>query len=447
MLFTLVVILFFVGIQIAIAGIGTRIIESFMIQEEFTYSEDFQELSEEEEKIVAMGGKVEILDENFHRIYPENGRQYTTEEIYALTNESLELENGSYSAVMVSTKNTSEKFYKMALLPSSMIEQNYQVELDLKRESLGILFVFTVGLLLTIVEYVLIVHFYSKNINRLIISPIKDLHLDMKRVEKADYNINSHTYNIIEINEMRNSFEEMTKQLSQYSSKIKKEEFLKNQIISELGHDIKNSITPIIGYANILKSKNGKDKHDLYIEKIIENCNDMEKMLQILVSYGKFSRPDYKLDLEKINITDYFRDIIVEKYDSLETHKTKQEISIPNKAIFLFIDSFEMKRAIINLLDNAISHNPVGSEVLLKLQESSNKVEIIIADNGNPISETLSKIIFEPFVRAKIDQSKGTHSGLGLSITKKIIEKHQGKIKLLQPYKQYTKAFVMELKK
>lgn len=189
------------------------------------------------------------------------------------------------------------------------------------------------------------------------------------------------------------------------------------------------------------------NKYKIPIEKIAENCDDMEKMLQILMSFGKLSRVDYSLNLKEIDIADLFRNIIAEKYSSFELKEMEQIIDIEEKEILLFADELEIKRAIINLVENAAFHNEKGGRVYMGIEEGEDFAEIIIADNGNRIEDFLVNLIFEPFIRKKPIKDKMGHSGLDLSITKRIVEKHKGELQLIQPYKEYSKAFIIRLRK
>ena len=107
------------------------------------------------------------------------------------------------------------------------------------------------------------------------------------------------------------------------------------------------------------------------------------------------------------------------------------------------IDFKIFKRAIINLLYNILQHNPAGINALVCL---TNQKKIIIADSGELISEEIKDKIFDPFVCGDKARNPEKHnSGLGLSITKKIVEMHNGRLYLEQEWKGYTKAFIIEL--
>lgn len=100
-------------------------------------------------------------------------------------------------------------------------------------------------------------------------------------------------------------------------------------------------------------------------------------------------------------------------------------------------------------MKNIIDHNEKYITVYFSIENCFEKVKLIIGDSGNKINEKLAKNIFEPFVTN--DTSRNTSNknrGLGLSIAKKIVEKHNGKIFLNQNNTElYNKSFIIELNK
>ena len=102
-----------------------------------------------------------------------------------------------------------------------------------------------------------------------------------------------------------------------------------------------------------------------------------------------------------------------------------------------------MTRVITNILNNALKYNDTGTKVSVTLDE---EYRICIADTGRNIEPELAEHIFEPFSRGDKARSTRGGSGLGLSIARKIVEMHGGKIWLrTSPKNGYTKAFIIEL--
>lgn len=107
------------------------------------------------------------------------------------------------------------------------------------------------------------------------------------------------------------------------------------------------------------------------------------------------------------------------------------------------VDRTSMKRALSNLIINSFRHNPGGTNVLVSVNEHDSGCIITVADSGKRIPSDMN--IFEPFVTENSARTAGHGTGLGLAITKRIIDKHEGRIILKTDIENYTKAFVAEL--
>lgn len=117
------------------------------------------------------------------------------------------------------------------------------------------------------------------------------------------------------------------------------------------------------------------------------------------------------------------------------------------------IDPMQFARAVINLLVNAVKHNPQGTKIRVSLEEQAKNWYIRIADSGLEIERKLAEHIFDPFVMGDTSRSQKKGSGLGLGIAAKIIEMHGGTLTLerqdenryfINP-EEYTKAFCIEI--
>ena len=107
-------------------------------------------------------------------------------------------------------------------------------------------------------------------------------------------------------------------------------------------------------------------------------------------------------------------------------------------------DKTELKRAVTNLVVNTYKHNPCDIDVLIKVTSNGQNAYISIADTGEVIPPDMD--IFEPFVTENSARISGKGSGLGLPITKRIIERHGGSISVGSTFNGYTKEFTATLK-
>lgn len=231
--------------------------------------------------------------------------------------------------------------------------------------------------------------------------------------------------------------------------KEQREQFTKkrNLLLSDIAHDLKTPITTISGYAQALSDGmvETPEKQQEYLHTIQAKSMQMNRLINVLFDYVKLDSEGFELKTEKVNLSEFLREISAEMYTDIEEAGMELAVQLPLGKYEVMADKSQLARAVINLLSNAVKHNPKGTLIQVSLAGCQT---LRIADTGNKIDESLAEHLFEPFVMGDESRSSRAGSGLGLSIAAKIAEMHGGKLRLEQPAeKPYTKAFYMELPK
>lgn len=189
------------------------------------------------------------------------------------------------------------------------------------------------------------------------------------------------------------------------------------QLAAGIAHEIRNPLTAIKGFLQIMH-KDFKD-HQQYFHIIFSELNRIEMILSELLMLAKPQETIFK----KANLVTLLQDVAL----LLETQANLNSVSIEqihkNNHIMINCDSNQLKQVFINLLKNAIDAMPKGGKVQVYTKREDNAVTIKVKDEGEGIPTELLKRIGEPFLTTK---EKG--NGLGLMITYKIIEDHNGNI-------------------
>lgn len=220
----------------------------------------------------------------------------------------------------------------------------------------------------------------------------------------------------------------------------------RNLMLSDITHDIKTPITTICGYAKTLTDgviSLSEEKRQEYLQAIYAKSMRMSELVTMLFEYIKMDSEGFTLHKEKTDVCELLREVIAMMYTDFEEKGMELEIEIPDKLDSIELDKSQMTRVITNILNNALKYNDAGAKVSVTLDE---EYRICIADTGRNIEPELAEHIFEPFSRGDKARSTRGGSGLGLSIARKIVEMHGGKIWLrTSPKNGYTKAFIIEL--
>src|SRR3972149_2559154 len=211
----------------------------------------------------------------------------------------------------------------------------------------------------------------------------------------------------------------MVDRAKKVQQELAREKFLADigQIVTSIVHDLKNPVMTILGFAK--RIRDGKGDIQKSAQAVIDSANGIERLIHDLLD---FSKPSL-LNKEAVDA----RSII---NSALDTCKAKGEdrgvqisTEMPDREITVAIDSLQMQRALVNLIDNAIDASPSGKTVLIRLVSEKDSAVIIVKDQGEGMDDDTLENVFVPFSTRK---SSGT--GLGLPIAKKIIEGHGGRI-------------------
>jgi signal transduction histidine kinase len=217
----------------------------------------------------------------------------------------------------------------------------------------------------------------------------------------------------------------------------------RNMLFANISHDLKTPITTIMGFSKALYDDvpNEVDKKEL-LNSIHEKSKKVNELLDLMFQYTKLNGLDFDMKLQETDVGRIIKETIALYYNEFEQKNIEINIEIPEKPIKRNLDRVEFGRAISNLLINAYRHNKIGSKVAIRLEEEE-WIKIIVADNGEIIRTDMQEDIFNPFVCEDESRNSKGGSGLGLAITKKIVEKHGGKIYIDSNIDGYTKGFII----
>jgi signal transduction histidine kinase len=221
----------------------------------------------------------------------------------------------------------------------------------------------------------------------------------------------------------------------------------KKRMLADLSHDLKTPMTTIQGYSKALYEGFVEDEEQIkrYLTYIYNKSVRVTALIDELFMFSKLDNPDSQIHKQENDLCEFLREVIVEYYELFANKEMELEIHIPEKKILYSFDQKLLYRAISNLLENSIKYNPEQTMVFISMKEFNEHITIEIGDDGTGISENITQTLFEPFVRGDKNRVNDSGSGLGLAITKKIIEKHGGKVYLDSRPSRGKTNFIMEL--
>ena len=222
-----------------------------------------------------------------------------------------------------------------------------------------------------------------------------------------------------EIYYLQNEFVDLTKSLD-------KEHSEQNRIISAISHDIKTPLTSVIGYSDILtNSKLKKAEQQELIQKIHKKAKNMKDIVSDFDDY-LLSHKNRTYTFKNVTVSSLLDNIKFEYYDDLKDKNIKLELINKAKYNYICIDVGKINRVISNLIINSIRYIDNKGHITIECKDDKDYFYFKFSDNGKGVPEENLNKIFDPLFTT--DKSRKI-SGLGLSITKEIVNMHGGNIK------------------
>lgn len=219
----------------------------------------------------------------------------------------------------------------------------------------------------------------------------------------------------------------------------------KNQLITNVSHDIRTPLTSIIGYLSLVEDNQYDTNEELkeYVHIAYQKANQMKQMADDLFEYTKMTSPDMVWQFAPLQVKRFLTQLALE-YDT-PTQEAGIEIIVSCDEDFVIdVDVNGMVRVYDNLISNAIKYSQ-ATQLVLGAKRTVGGIALTVKNNGVPIEESALKQLFTRFYREDTSRSSVVEgSGLGLAIVQSIVEAHQGDISVVSN-KQET-VFVIELK-
>ena len=268
----------------------------------------------------------------------------------------------------------------------------------------------------------------------------RSIAIPMVKLKKATQNIKEGNLDFVlevegkdEFAQLCQDFEEMRKRLKESTEEKILMDKENKELISNISHDLKTPITAVKGYVEGIMDgvADTPEKMDRYVRTIYNKTNEMDHLINELTFYSKIDTNRIPYTFSKLNVEDYFSDCAEELGLEMETKGI--ELVYANyveKDVQVIADGEQIRRVIHNIVSNAIKYmeKPRGI-IQLRVKDVGDFIQVEIEDNGKGIAAKDLPYIFDRFYRTDVSRnsSKGG-SGIGLSIVKKIMEDHGGKV-------------------
>ncbi|MBO3444255.1 sensor histidine kinase [Clostridium sp. CCUG 7971] len=217
--------------------------------------------------------------------------------------------------------------------------------------------------------------------------------------------------------------------------KLLKQEKYKNNYFVNLSHELRTPLNVIVSIRNLIENLNKKEEHipkekiSHHMKIMDKNCNRLISLIDNIIHTSKIESGSYKLNIKKYDIIYLVEEAVLSMKDYIEEKGIQLIIEPDIEEKYIECDNLEIERTIINLISNAIKFTKPKGKIEVNIWDLGKAVRISVKDTGIGIDPKYHESIFDRFTQAYEDTTEEYGgNGLGLTLSRQIIELHRGKI-------------------
>lgn len=237
-----------------------------------------------------------------------------------------------------------------------------------------------------------------------------------------------------EIDQLTGRFQSMAGKIHHQLDDLQTTDHLRRELVANVSHDLRTPLATLQGYIETLLIKEvnlSEQERREYLQIAIRHCTRLNKLVAELFELAKLDASETRLKPEIFNLVELAEDIVQKFLLSLRKKNIQLTLDYASTELFVYADISLIERVLENLLENALRFVPDNGAVVIALEAAEQQVQIKVIDNGMGIPETELPYIFDRFFQLEKNRNiESNHSGLGLSIVKKIIELHHSFIEV-----------------
>ena len=260
-------------------------------------------------------------------------------------------------------------------------------------------------------------------LSRRILAPVKALTQAARRLGKGDFSQRVHVRDKGEVGDLAQSFNSM-------ASDLERAEQLRRNMVADAAHELRTPLSNIRGYLEAIRD--GIKKPDAgTIRSLDEEVSSLSRLVDDLQELSLADAGELKLSCRKENISKLIGEAVVALQPQAAAKGLMLAANLPEKLPSVNIDSHRIKQVLRNLLENAVAHTSRRGSITVEAGQQGSQIKVSVVDTGEGIPAKDLPNIFERFYRVDKSRARATGgSGLGLTIAKRLVEAHGGKIEV-----------------
>lgn len=253
----------------------------------------------------------------------------------------------------------------------------------------------------------------------------------VENISQGDLNTFVEVIGDDEFSSMAENLNKMVEDIRNLMDKERESERTKNELITNVAHDLRTPLTSIIGYLEILSAQTGlnPEQQKKYIDIAYGKARRLEKLIGDLFGFTKLNYGKIAMNITRVDVIKLLGQLLEEAYPSFTDKNLSYELQSNVPAKVISADGNLLARLFDNLINNAIKYGADGKRILVKVHAEKSIVQVSVTNYGYVIPPEELPLIFNKFYRVEHSRSSSTGgTGLGLAIAQNIVEMHGGEI-------------------
>lgn len=257
----------------------------------------------------------------------------------------------------------------------------------------------------------------------------------MQNISEGDLNTAVEVIGDNELSEMAESLNKMAENIRELMDKEREAERTKNELITNIAHDLRTPLTSIIGYLELLSSSRQAamtpELQQKYIDIAYTKAKRLEKLIEDLFGFTKMTYGKVSMKVGQVDMIKLLSQLLEEFYPSFADKNLTYELTSNVPVQMICADANLLARLFDNLINNAIKYGAEGKRILVDIHGEEELVTVSITNYGHVIPPEELPLIFNKFYRVEQSRSVTTGgTGLGLAIAKNVVDMHGGTIQV-----------------
>jgi signal transduction histidine kinase/CheY-like chemotaxis protein len=293
------------------------------------------------------------------------------------------------------------------------------------------------GLVLFYVVFIFFIWVNSRRISESISNPLLEMKSMADKISREIYQLNKPDFAIVELQNtalaiisMAQKLEGITFDLRQAKEDADAANKTKTLFLSSMSHELRTPLNAILGFGQLLlKDQNlsERDRHD-YTNEIMTAGDHLLKLIDDVLKLSHIESQEASFQMESVNAIAICYECQEMLRAIIEKEQLTLSISIHDHEVMVLADKTRLRQIMINLISNAIKYNHPNGDIKITSRVNNDRLRINVEDSGSGISENNQQELFKPFNRLGYETSGIQGTGIGLSISKKLVESMNGEI-------------------